>query len=185
MAFDAEVAAIDAAVQWHCANNLFRHMVIHSDSTSAIARIQHSSAGPGQSVAASVSQNLVHPLASDERSAEILWVKGDIGSERADDLAGKAAEKKGWPWITSMTHLKLRISDHGSLKRPGTTIPNTAGPRKSRCHRPRNRVWTEPRTRWPVRQHRSAPSTGGWPLSSRGSGSDGTTSAGFVAGQPR
>jgi hypothetical protein len=40
-AFDAEVAAIEAALTWYH-RSPFRHLVIHSDSTSAIARAGHS-----------------------------------------------------------------------------------------------------------------------------------------------
>ena len=47
IAFDGEVAAIEAVVQWHSANNAFRDMVIHSDPTSAIAWVQHSGARLG------------------------------------------------------------------------------------------------------------------------------------------
>jgi len=45
--YDAKVSAIEAAVEWHQCNE-FEHMVIHSDSTSAIARVQHPGAGPAR-----------------------------------------------------------------------------------------------------------------------------------------
>ena len=48
VAFDAEVAAIEAVVEWYQHQDQFLHMVIHSDSTSAIARMCNSGAGPRQ-----------------------------------------------------------------------------------------------------------------------------------------
>jgi len=42
-AFDAEIAAIEAVVRWYQSSD-FRHLVVHSDSTSAIARTRHSGA---------------------------------------------------------------------------------------------------------------------------------------------
>ena len=48
VAFDAEVAAIEAAVDWYQRQDSLQHLVIHSGSTSAIARMCHSGAGPGQ-----------------------------------------------------------------------------------------------------------------------------------------
>jgi len=49
-AFDAEVAAIEAVVRWMVQQGPpnFRHMVVHSDSTSAIARVRHAGVGPSQ-----------------------------------------------------------------------------------------------------------------------------------------
>ena len=48
-AFDAEVAAINAVTHWYMQNRADRPaLVIHSDSTSAIARAGQTGAGPGQ-----------------------------------------------------------------------------------------------------------------------------------------
>lgn len=53
-AFNAEAAAIEAVVRWKVQKlEAFgsRHTVVHSDSTSAIAGVRHTGAGPGQRVA--------------------------------------------------------------------------------------------------------------------------------------
>jgi len=102
-AFDAEVAAMETALRWHRT----------SDSTSAIVRAQHSEAGPGQQTALAI-QLLLQDLRSSGRSASLVWVKGHQGtpgSERADVLAGRAAEKPGVSHTTSMAYLKLKISE--------------------------------------------------------------------------
>jgi len=52
-ASDAEVSVIEAVVDWYQFSP-FRYMVIHSDSTSAIARAQHPGAGPGQAQAVNI-----------------------------------------------------------------------------------------------------------------------------------
>jgi hypothetical protein len=86
-------------------------MVIHSDSQSAIARASHSGAGPRQSRATAILELVAHL----GRSTEITRVKGHSPVEslatRADVLAGKAADKTSWSAVTSLAHLKLRISE--------------------------------------------------------------------------
>jgi ribonuclease HI len=113
-AFDAEIAAIEQAVQWFLtADQDLRHLTIHSDSTSAIARASHTSAGPGQNIARNI-RNTVCELRSQGRTVDLVWVKGHQGTpsnERADVLAGKVAEKIGYSKYMSIAHPRLRISE--------------------------------------------------------------------------
>jgi hypothetical protein len=88
-------------------------MIIHSDSTSAIARSKHSGSGPGQQTALAI-QKIISPLAAQSRSTQILWVKGhsDVpGNERADALAGKEAGKAVSSPVVSLTFSKTRIAE--------------------------------------------------------------------------
>jgi len=112
-AFDAEVSAIEAVVDWYQFSSL-RHMVIHSDSTSAIARAQHPGTGPGQTQAVNIHHGVGSLLAFHGRSAEIQSVKGHAGApgnEKADELAGTAAEKSTWSPVASIAYLKLQVSE--------------------------------------------------------------------------
>jgi ribonuclease HI len=110
--FDAELAAIERVIDWFQGAGQ-QHMTVHSDSTSAIARAGHTGAGPGQSVARNM-RNMVCSLRNRGKTVDLVWVKGHEatpGNEKADVLAGKAAEKAGYSRVMSIAHLKLRISD--------------------------------------------------------------------------
>jgi hypothetical protein len=76
-AFDAELAGIKASLSWLLQGS-FKHMVIHSDSTSATARASHAGSGPGQSMARDIRKSVM-ALAVISRSAQIEWVKGHSG----------------------------------------------------------------------------------------------------------
>jgi len=112
MAFDAEVDAILAVTRWYQSTH-YQDLIIHSDSTSTIARASHTGAGPGQDQAISIHDS-VSSLLQNGQTTTITWVKehaGTPGNERADALAGKAAERKAWAKTCSLAYLKLQISE--------------------------------------------------------------------------
>jgi ribonuclease HI len=113
VAFDAEITAIEEVLKWFQGSEL-QHLVVHSDSTSAIARAGHSGADPGQQSARAI-RAIFHTLEQEGRTVEIQWVKGHAGipgNERADLLAGKAAEKTAVrsPYV-SLAYFKLQVSE--------------------------------------------------------------------------
>jgi len=72
-AYDAEIAAIKAILKWYATSEAhgWQHMVIHSDSTSAIARATHSGAGPGQAVAHAI-RDVIQELLSHGKTADLF-----------------------------------------------------------------------------------------------------------------
>jgi hypothetical protein len=123
--------------------------MVHSDSTSAIARAGYTGAGPGQSHALKI-HRMVSSLRKRGRLA-ITWVKGHagtLGNEKADVLAGNAAEKAGTDIpVASLAYLKLRISEkyrkaretwHASPEHHGTDEIPPPPPKKSCLDHMRN-----------------------------------------------
>jgi ribonuclease HI len=151
-AFDAEVTAIEQVVKWFLSqgrNLNYRHMIVHLDSTSAIARASHTGAGPGQTTARNV-RNMVCELRGQGKTVDLVWVKGHQGTpgnEKADVLAGKAASKTGYSKVMTISHLKPRISErYNTKKEDWQTSPHHHGteeippppPKKSCLDRMRN-----------------------------------------------
>jgi ribonuclease HI len=97
-AFDAKITAIEDALFWFLNNRSgFKSLVIHSDSTSAIARAGHTGAGLGQQHAVRIHKFSGLRNLRNSRSVHIVWVKGHScvpGNERADKLAGEAVERQ-------------------------------------------------------------------------------------------
>jgi hypothetical protein len=62
IAFDGKVAAMEEALRWY-ETSRYRHMTIHSDSTSAIARAGQSGAGPGQERSRKIQQMVARQTA--------------------------------------------------------------------------------------------------------------------------
>jgi hypothetical protein len=69
VAFDAEITVIEEALKWF-QNSDFQHLVIHSDSVSAIARAGHSGAGSGQRPTKSIC-TILSALEREGRTAKI------------------------------------------------------------------------------------------------------------------
>jgi ribonuclease HI len=153
-AFDAEVTAIEGALFWYVNNrNISPALIIHSDSTSAMARAGHTGAGPGQEHAIRI-QRWVKTLsdATRRRTVDLIWVKGHAGipgNERADELAGRAAERVGTQDTMSLSHIKLRISErfnqakenwHSQPAHHGSEEIPPPPPKKSMLDRARNSI---------------------------------------------
>jgi ribonuclease HI len=94
-AFDREVAAIENGKNalLRC-RQPFKHVTVHSDSTAAIARVQHNKRGPGQSRAVKLIWH-VQRLRGQGKRFSISQIKGhngNTGNDRSDALAGRGAE---------------------------------------------------------------------------------------------
>jgi ribonuclease HI len=161
-AFDAEMAAIEEVLKWF-GTSPYLHMIIHSDSTSAISRAGQSGTGPGQQRARKIQKMVAH-LLRHYQSTEITWVKahaGTPGNKRADALAGAAAEKESWSPFTSLAHLKLRISkkfQESKIEWDGD--PHHHGTEEIPPPHPKSHAWTRLEMPSPERPPRSGPATG-------------------------
>jgi hypothetical protein len=76
-AYDAEVSAIEGAIFWFLNNrNAGGSLLVHSDSTSAIARVRHTGAGPGQEHAVRIPRWVTAlSRATRMRTVDLVWVK--------------------------------------------------------------------------------------------------------------
>jgi len=85
----------------------------------AIARAGHTGAGLRQAPATRI-HAWVSELLTVGRTVNLVWVKGHSGvldNEEADKQAGRAAEKANTNPVTSLAHLKLKISDRFRLSK--------------------------------------------------------------------
>jgi len=141
--------AIQEALRWFRSTG-FRSLVVHSDSTSAIARAGHTGAGPGQAQATRI-HAWISELLTIGQTVNLVWVKrhsGVPGDEEADKRAGRAAEKANTNPVISLAYLKLKISDRFRLSKKWHQDPSHHGtmeippppPRKSCLDRARNSV---------------------------------------------
>jgi ribonuclease HI len=92
-AFDAEISAIEEALDWLLQNDRdYRALTIHSDSTRAISRAGQTSAGPGPEYGIRIQRWLSHlGKLSRKRMVNIEWVKrhaGAPGNERPTNSLG-------------------------------------------------------------------------------------------------
>ena len=160
-AFDAEVAATERPLAWFMAGGHGRRsLIIHSGSTSAIARSGNTGAGPGQKHALEIYQR-ASKLRT--RTVGIAWAKGHSGvpgNERADKLAGEAAEKLGPYTAMLFAHLKLKISGRFQAKEDWHAAPAHHGTMEIPHHPPRSQCSTGRETPWHAQRRRFGRDTG-------------------------
>jgi ribonuclease HI len=148
-AFDGEVATIEAVVKpiWRC-NWIFNHVLIHSDSTAAIARVQHNKCGAGKSRAVKVIGH-IQRLRRRGLTASIDWIKGhrhNTGNDRADYVTGHAAESQGpsgkhrvsISWMREKIYNSYTTAENIELQSRGKLIIIPPPQKKSALYNARN-----------------------------------------------
>jgi len=124
---------------------------MHSDSQSAIARLQHIGPGPDQQVALNVNHT-IHQACQQFRWATLTRVKGHAGTPgngRTDILVGEAASSAAGHPRASLSYLKLKVSEgYNAAKEAWNVDPGHWGtleipipaPKKSCADRDRNSI---------------------------------------------
>jgi ribonuclease HI len=147
-AFDGEAAAIEEGVKAirRC-NRIFNHVSIHTDPTAAIARVQHNKCGAGQSRAVTVIGRIQRLR---RRGQSIDWIKGhsdNKSNDRADYLAGQAAESQGpsgqhrvsIAWVREKISNSCTTAANIELQSRGKLTIILPPPKKSALDKARNR----------------------------------------------
>ena len=158
------------------------HMVVHSDSTSAIACVRHPGGRPAPRPAGNVFHIVGHLIILKGRSANIHWAKGHPGipgNGRADALAGEADEEIPSARVKSLAFLKLRISEKFRRGKIGMPSRTATAHRKFLHRRRRNPAWTGLRMPSPGRPPRSEQAIGVPRPTSNGSRNGGSTGTGL------
>jgi hypothetical protein len=118
-----------------------------------------------------------------QRKSSGLKDTGILGNERADLLAGKAAEKTAWSKFIFLAYLKLRVSEKFRVaKDEWHKDPDHHGSEEIPRRQPRSHASTELGTASPEPLLRYVPATGGRRCTQRESRSARTTSAGSAGG---
>jgi hypothetical protein len=94
---------------------------------------------------------IISDLTEEGRAANIQWVKGRAGNERADQLARVAPEKSSWSLFTSP-----KVSETAWHDDPGTMATGRSPHRQPRS--PAD--WTASETALPESRRKSAPTIG-------------------------
>ena len=132
-AFDAEIAAIDAVTHWYVLNRADRPaLVIHSDSTSAIARAGQTGAGPGQKYAIRIHFHSINYLTNIIRKT---WYKGEHIANAAELASGTTLVLRE----ETVAMLAVRLHDIRLVHLWATPASGEAGPLKPPSTYPRRR----------------------------------------------